>query len=59
VYDSLEFEGLPKVTIEPSTLYCTADGCQGQIATCYCVKCEVLFCTQHQQVYSSTTASPS
>jgi len=53
VYDSLEIESLPNVTIETGdygTLYCTAHGCQGQIATCYCVKCEVMFCTQHQQV---------
>jgi len=40
LYDSLEIEGLPKVTIETGdsdTLYCTAHGCQGQIAVCYCV----------------------
>jgi len=53
VHDTLEFESLPKVTIETGdsgTLYCTAHECQGQIATCYCVKCEDMFCTQHQQV---------
>jgi len=53
VYDSLDCEGLPKVTIEigdSGTLHCTAHECQGQIATCYCVKCEVMLCTQHQQV---------
>jgi len=53
LYDSLEFEGLPKVTIatgDSSTLYCTARGCQGQIAVCYCVTCKDKFCSQHQQV---------
>jgi len=46
----------PQVTVKKGdfdTLFCTADGCQSQIiATCYCVKCEDMFCTQHQQVYS-------
>jgi len=62
MYGLLRFEELPKVAIatgESSTLYCTAHECQGQIATCYCVRCEVMFCTQHQQVYyTSTTVSP-
>jgi len=60
VYDSLDSESLLKVTIETgesSTLYCTAHGCQGQIATCYCVKCEDMLCTLHQQVYNPSTAS--
>jgi len=54
VYDTLEVEELPNVTIETgqsATLYCVAIGCQDQLATCYCVKCEDMFCTQHQQVY--------
>jgi len=53
VYDSLEFEGLPKVTVatgDSSALYCTARGCQGEIAECYCVTCKDKFCSQHKQV---------
>jgi len=53
VYETLEFEALSKVTIETGdsdTLYCTAHGCQGQEAVCFCVTCKYRFCSQHQQV---------
>jgi len=53
VCDSLEFEGLPKVSIaagDSNTLFCTARECQGQIAVSYCVTCKDKFCSHHQQV---------
>jgi len=55
VHETLNFEELQKVETEDGksdldTLYCTAYGCQGQIAICFCVTCGDKFCTDHQKV---------
>jgi len=55
VHETLNFEELPKVETEDAksdldTLYCTAYGCQGQIAMCFCITCGDKFCTGHQKV---------
>jgi len=55
LHGTLNFEELQKVETEDGksdldTLYCTAYGCQGQIAMCFCITCGDKFCTDHQKV---------
>jgi len=55
VLETLNFEELQKVETEDAKsdldkLYCTAYGCQGQIAICFCATCGDKFCTEHKKV---------